>query len=396
MNQTPLPQWVDEAYSAELPVLRAQGEGPTLEYMAEFPSNATELAKEIAAFGSSDGGTILLGVSDAGELQGLEQLDQAASRDALIRRLEGVCHGQIKPSITPAAVFAVEEDRVVLVIRVPRGEQPVYYCHGKPYVRHLRQSRPAEPHEVIERVAHYLTLRSAVAVAAAPEDAPAQRRSQFLSSLATALRDLLLWADEAEARRVNPGLRDLMFQFGFAADELRVLASMEEAEDLDLASSLRSLSEKADAVAHHTHTLDGESRRAFLDKIDAARSEARRLWDAALKDVPLAEETRLQALEAVRQMAKQLKDLADRGQGWIDQGRLSELQAEVSGIGRRVTELAYLGLDEDSNAWVAEVRSLGHELHLVDMLRFTMGGREVAQLLELTSKAADRLAALPK
>ena len=45
-----------------------------MEYMAEFPKNTSELAKEIAAFATSNAGMIFLGVSNEGELLGLKML----------------------------------------------------------------------------------------------------------------------------------------------------------------------------------------------------------------------------------------------------------------------------------------------------------------------------------
>src|ERR1700730_16378017 len=63
--------WIDEETSKQLPILCAQGEGQTLEYMRTFPDNARELAKEIAAFATSNSGTILIGANSDGECVGI-------------------------------------------------------------------------------------------------------------------------------------------------------------------------------------------------------------------------------------------------------------------------------------------------------------------------------------
>ncbi len=65
-----LPDWADTRLSGELAILRSRGEGQNLEFKREFPKQATDLAKEIAAFATSNQGTILLGVSDSGDLVG--------------------------------------------------------------------------------------------------------------------------------------------------------------------------------------------------------------------------------------------------------------------------------------------------------------------------------------
>lgn len=67
-----------------------------------------------------------MGVSDTGDLVGLEETKTPESRDSLLRRLEGICRGTIKPAITPTAKFAQESGKVVLVIMIPKGSQPVF------------------------------------------------------------------------------------------------------------------------------------------------------------------------------------------------------------------------------------------------------------------------------
>ena len=63
-----IPSWADEGLSKDLPVLRSRGEGQNLDYKGKFPENTSDLAKEIAAFATSNQGTILIGVSDPGNL----------------------------------------------------------------------------------------------------------------------------------------------------------------------------------------------------------------------------------------------------------------------------------------------------------------------------------------
>jgi len=131
-----MPEWADEHLSRDLLVLRARGENQDLDYMESFPQNVRELAKEIAAFATSNPGTILIGVSDTGDLVGLEDALTIEGRDTLLRRIEGICRGTIKPSITPTLKFAYEDEKVVLVIIIPKGSQPVYYSNHIPYIRH--------------------------------------------------------------------------------------------------------------------------------------------------------------------------------------------------------------------------------------------------------------------
>ena len=189
------PLWIDQALSKELPLLRDRGEGQHLEFMARYPKNGHELSKEIAAFASSNPGTILIGVEDDGTLAGLDDVDTPEGRDHLCQRIEGVCSGNVRPAITPVVKFAKEGKAVVLAIKVPRGTQPVYYNKNTPYVRHLSRSRPAEPHEVIERVGEWLAKNP---FTTDTDD----EGSRFLSSLAATLIDVLIYGGEVrEAER---------------------------------------------------------------------------------------------------------------------------------------------------------------------------------------------------
>lgn len=46
--------WTDAKLSSELPALRQAGEGHALEFKREIPAQARDLAREIAAFATSN------------------------------------------------------------------------------------------------------------------------------------------------------------------------------------------------------------------------------------------------------------------------------------------------------------------------------------------------------
>jgi predicted HTH transcriptional regulator len=142
--------WADAELSMELPGLRSEGEGPTLEYKREFPAQAHEMAAEIAAFATSGGGRILVGVADDGTLVGLD----AASLDAVDRlklRAQGIVK-TVKPGVKAHIIAAAENGKTVLCIQVGRQDEPVYYYDFRPYIRVGSMSRPADPDEVKQHV----------------------------------------------------------------------------------------------------------------------------------------------------------------------------------------------------------------------------------------------------
>jgi len=372
----PVPDWADPASSEELPVLRARGEGQNLEYIEEFPENARELGKEIAAFASTNPGTILLGVNNLGDLKGLVGVSSVEGRDRLLRRLEGLCAGPIQPAITPLVTFAVEGEETVLVIRVPRGSQPIYYCQKVPYVRHLTEARPAHPSEVIERVEAWIATR------AVPENEVDAERTSFLSELAIILRDLLLYGNELEGRQINPGLDSLMTMFGWGAESLRALAGSRFAAEMDLVDRFESLADQTDLVARYQHFMGRESRRVFVEHVENASAAAADLKRDVLDGLNLAPAFRVQALDHMKGITRRLEGLSRRADEWAHQGRLRDLQEETSTLGAEISQLCYWGLDREDQGVLDELRAIGHELHLADMIRFTMGGGEVAGLVE--------------
>ena len=78
-----------------------------------------DLADELAAFANTDGGVLLCGVTDSGDVQGMsrEQMDE------LERLLTEICTDKVKPPIRPIIVRReIEEGKPLLLVHVPRGD----------------------------------------------------------------------------------------------------------------------------------------------------------------------------------------------------------------------------------------------------------------------------------
>jgi hypothetical protein len=135
----------------------AIGEGQQIEWMQGFPDNAWDLRKEIAAFATSNPGVIFLGISNAGDLVGIDGLDHPEGKDEMMRRIDGVARG-VKPSVTVRTSFPIDEEAKVTIVRIaiPSCPEPVYYVGDVPYLRSGQESRPANPDEVKELHKKYL------------------------------------------------------------------------------------------------------------------------------------------------------------------------------------------------------------------------------------------------
>ena len=371
------PEWIDESLSKQLPVLRDRGEGQRLEFMVKYPSNGNELSKEIAAFASSNAGTILIGVADNGALVGLGNVNTPQGRDSLCQRVEGVCSGNVRPAITPAVKFAKEENAVVLAIEVPRGTQPIYYNNHTPYVRHLSRSRPADPHEVIERIAEWLT-RNPLAVPDSDDEG-----SRFLSTLATTLIDVLIYGNEFEERNVNPWLDLMRIQLGSAGDELRHLAAQDSAIEKGLRGKLHEIADKLEAAANHRLTLGGTSWRLLTGYVSDAVKEAATLKDQYIDTVPLSADARTGIADLVRRSARELSDLDRRAESMAGAGRVEELQETASKIGRSLLVAGHCQASEENRGYTADLHALGRALHLLETKQHYMdGGQSMRQIVQ--------------
>ena len=389
----PTSQWIDEALSRELSLKRDRGEGQHLEFMGSYPENGHELSKEIAAFASSNRGTILIGVADDGSLEGLADMDTPEGRDLLCRRIEGVCHGNVRPAITPVIKFAREENAIVLAIEVPRGDQPIYYSKHTPYVRHLSQSRPAEPHEVIERVSEWLKSNP---LGSTEEDSG----DRFTSELAAVLIEVLIDGGEVEDRNVNPWLDLVRTQLSAAAAELWHLAADDQAVERGLNERLRLLAEKLDSAVTHRLSMGPDSWNALVGYVADAVDQAAQLKADVIDIVPLSSQARNDIVDLVRRSARELANLDNRGEAMAEDGRVEELQEEASRIGRVLLKVAHYSFKASGSLPVTGIQKIGRELHLLEIERLYMDGgqslrRIVSQVHDLNGRLQTLLSAHP-
>ena len=84
-----------------------------------------DLADEFAAFANTDGGVVLCGVTDSGDVQGMSR----EQMDALEGLLTEICSDTIKPPIRPTILRKeIEKNKPFLLVEVPQG----YALHDSP------------------------------------------------------------------------------------------------------------------------------------------------------------------------------------------------------------------------------------------------------------------------
>jgi ATP-dependent DNA helicase RecG len=120
-----------------------KGEDLHTEFKESFSSN-NDIAKSIVCFANTDGGQIIIGVDKRGEIIGVGNVDE------LIRRIDDVAHKGCEPPVTIIPETISVEDKTVLVINVPKGEErPYRTSDGRFYVRSGTRCRQASRQELL-------------------------------------------------------------------------------------------------------------------------------------------------------------------------------------------------------------------------------------------------------
>ena len=108
--------------------LIVSGEGYYVEFKVRVPSIVRELTEEICAFANADGGYLLIGVDDNGQIIGtsLENDKRSAIQGSI---------SEISPTLHCELYTVNIEDKTVWVIDVPSGKDKPYIFSGSIFVR---------------------------------------------------------------------------------------------------------------------------------------------------------------------------------------------------------------------------------------------------------------------
>ena len=158
----------------ELLELIANIENSGVECKDDATTDLRKLAKELVAFANLQGGRVLLGVDDNGNVLGLTrgdppiQVDAGGGERRTYQRLEEwvmqACRDKIRPEIVPyfEVIREVEPGRDVAVVQVERGWDVHHVWHNQHrtyYIRVGSTSREASPEELARLFQQRGTLR---------------------------------------------------------------------------------------------------------------------------------------------------------------------------------------------------------------------------------------------
>jgi ATP-dependent DNA helicase RecG len=374
------PGWADAALTQNLPRLAAASETQAVEFKHEFPKHAGDLAKEIAAFATSNAGTILLGLEDSGEIVGLRDALEDAGRRALRTRLEGIFN-LIKPTIAPGIRFAIFEDKAVAAIDVPKGSQPIYYANSIPYHRLLTAARPMAPEDVIEAVLAWSAERSGEASAEA----------QFLGELAGFWARVDLTVSERQLEQLNPWAENLRWMAGHQADLARQFAASAPHELEALVEPLRKLATALEIIATERPMLGGtdiEVLGAIQDADQIVADVRARYLGPGRFSARAAQDERA----SIETQARLLTDLVERIAADPQGMSYKTVQSETSDRGEALFYAASLGIGTGGTAERDALRQIAEALRRIEKLRVYMdGGKSIKRVFEATCDCHERL-----
>lgn len=129
----------------ELLELVQKGESSVVQFK-EIINNINQLSQEFSALANTQGGIILIGVSDKGEIKGLS----AEQIHKLNQWISNAASQNIKPPISPLTEIVTVGDQNVLVVKIPSGYSKPYYTNeGVAYVKMGADKRIAPPEEIL-------------------------------------------------------------------------------------------------------------------------------------------------------------------------------------------------------------------------------------------------------
>lgn len=119
-----------------------KGENLHTEFKESLPDNET-LAKSIVCFANTDGGQLIIGIGNSGDIAGVGDLDEA------IRKIDDVAFHRCEPLVSILTETVDIAGEVVLIVSIPKGEQRPYRTgSGLYYIRSGNRCRQASWQEI--------------------------------------------------------------------------------------------------------------------------------------------------------------------------------------------------------------------------------------------------------
>jgi predicted HTH transcriptional regulator len=131
------------ASEQDLRQLIKQPEGLDLEFKTSVPES-DRLARQLAAFANTDGGTLVIGVREPGEVVGINNVER-------VRHVFESAVRELTPPPEASLDVAILDGKKIAVIRVGRSPGPVFDKKNGVFVRVGEQNRPMTAADLAQR-----------------------------------------------------------------------------------------------------------------------------------------------------------------------------------------------------------------------------------------------------
>ena len=339
-----------------------------------------DLSHELAAF-ASIGGKVYIGISDDGIVKGISGSHQTWQEKLFERAL-----GRIKPKINWKSYPFVDPATGLSLIRLDVLEgEPIYYVHGKPYIREGTKSRPAEPEEVKDRFKEYFANREPI-LPTELERTQNDNREQtaVVSWITNVLISILSSLNLYEQKDVNPQLDRLKIELESSRDDI----------ESNLNKVKRTLGEKSNYYQElefiSSEILAATKVRFF---IDGGRSWSE--WLSHLKKIhgtssELLSTIRLSVSITIESLNEQEEDVKDKTIRWlnsIDDYSLNKFTYEANGYVHMLLRLHFLFWFSNDERKASRYKEIADEIEKLSWARTFADYREIKQAIpELQQK----------
>ncbi|MGD2087868.1 MAG: putative DNA binding domain-containing protein [Candidatus Aminicenantes bacterium] len=110
----------------------------------EILPDKNKIIKEIVGFANTDGGQLIFGVTDTGEIPGIENMDES------MRVIDDLAYQQCEPPITVIQETIIIQKKIILIVNIPKGTQRPYKTSGGHYyIRSSNRCRQASREELL-------------------------------------------------------------------------------------------------------------------------------------------------------------------------------------------------------------------------------------------------------
>ena len=189
----------------ELLELIKKGEDSYTEFKEETV-HPDKLAAGIVAFANTDGGILIIGVSDDREILGVADMDKE------MQRIDNICANNCEPTIYSTIEKLIIDDKKILIVKIPKGPQRPYRTNrGIYYIRTASGKRIASPGE--------LRLIHQASGAIYYDEVPVPN---------TSLEDIDIgYLEEFLKKSLGSGIRDFGIKTGDLLKNMKILTSYE-------------------------------------------------------------------------------------------------------------------------------------------------------------------------